>query len=250
MSNPFEDYYNFLEGYLNALEDGTNKAMAASPMLIRQEFASQARKNLNTSFSEYMAALDIRLKDGILIVELDDSWLAEAVEDGIESFDMHKTILNSKKAKMSKSGFKYMHIPIPVNKTKANASTDKALALQEKIKNALNDPIFYNSKVTKTPEGAFKKMEELVTNDSELKGLYKVQGFKDKASLDANDPSSTQYMMFRTISNNPMSKSQWIHPGIQPKHLFPRVRGWADQTLANIMSDIITDHVSGYLEGK
>ncbi len=247
MSNGFNDLYEFLENYLEALETGTSKAIAATPMLIRQEFASQARRSLSTSFSEYMAALDIRLTDGVLVVDLDGSWLAEAVEDGLSAFDMKETLLKSPKAKISKKGNKYMHVPLPVSKTKPNASTDKAIALQEKIKEALNDPVFFNSKVSMTPEGAYRKMEQLSTTEPELKGLYKVQGFKSKDALNEGQASYTQYMMFRTISNNPFAKSKWEHPGIESRKLFPKVNHWANTMLQDVMVDIINDHMTTYL---
>lgn len=250
MNNPFNDLYEFLEQYLTALEAGATKAIAATPLLIRQEFASQARRSLSTSLSEYMASLDIKLSDGVLIVEQEGSWLAEAVERGISGFEMKDTLLKSPKAKLSKKGTKYLHVPLPVSKTKPNASTDKAQLLQQKIREALNDPIFSNPKVSLTPEGSFKKMEQLVTADPQLKGMYKIQGFKDKNALQNNNPSYTQYLMFRTISNNPFAKSKWQHPGIEPKRLFPKVNYWADNMLKDIIGDIITDHMTDFLSGK
>lgn len=250
MSNSFNDIYEFMENYLEALESGASKAIAVTPLLIRQEFAAQARRNLKTSFSEYMAALDIRLNDSILVVELDGSWLAQAVEDGVSEFDMKETILKSPKAKTSKRGFKYMSIPLPVSKSTPNAGTDKALALQEKIKEALNDPIFFNAKMTKTPDGALKKMEQLVTSDPALKGMYRIQGYKNKEDFADNKPMFSQYMMFRTISNNPFSKSKWQHPGIQSRKLFPRVSHWANSALSDVMSDIISEHMTDFLSGK
>lgn len=248
MANGFEDLVNFVNDYINAVEQGVKRAISSAPLLIRQDFAAKARTHLHSSLQEYMAALDIDLKDNMLVVTLDNSWLAKAVEDGQDPFSLKDTLLNSPKAKLSKLGFRYMSIPLSVSKS-ATSGTDKGKKLQEKIKEALKDPIFNSPKIGRMRDGSIKMTEELNTADPQLKGIYRIRNFENMEAI-GSQPRASQYIMFRTISQNPLSRSQWDHPGIQPRKLFPKVESWANMTLSSIMVDIISDEVNQFLEGR
>lgn len=247
------DIVEYFENYVNALEQAVERAISSAPMLIRQEFAAQARKNLKTSIEEYMASLDIKLTDNVLIVELDkSSWLANAVESGADEFDMKKMLANSPKAKISKKGYRYMSIPLPMYKDKGPISgTNKAQLLQEKIRAALKDPAFSAPKISQGRDGSVMAVERLLTTDPALKGMIRTSSFGSMQDLSAGKrPRNVQYTLFRTMSQNPLSRSQWIHPGIKPRKLFPRVQNFADSTLVDLLQDIIQNEMEDFLKGR
>jgi len=246
------DLVDFFEKYVDALEDAVERAISSAPLLIRQEFAAQARKNLKTSMEEYMAALDIKLADNVLIVDLDKtSWLANAVEKGASEFDMKTTHLNGPNVKISKKGYRYTSIPLPAYKDKGPiAGTDKAQVLQDKIRAALKDPIFSTPRISKNKDGSTLVVERLLTADPALKGMIRTSSFGSMTDLtEGKRPRNVQYTLFRTISQNPLSKSQWIHPGIKPRRLFPKVQNFAETTLVELMADIIKNEMEEFLKG-
>jgi hypothetical protein len=247
------DIVEYFENYVNALEQAVERAISSAPMLIRQEFAAQARKHLKTSIEEYMASLDIKLSDNVLIVELDkSSWLANAVESGTNEFDMKNMLANSPKAKISKKGYRYMSIPLPMYKDKGPISgTNKAQLLQEKIRAALKDPAFSAPKISQGRDGSVMAVERLLTSDPALKGMIRTSSFGSMQDLSTGKrPRNVQYTLFRTMSQNPLSKSQWIHPGIKPRKLFPRVQNFADSTLVDLLQDIIQNEMEDFLKGR
>lgn len=246
------DIADFFENYVNAVESAVERAISSAPLLIRQEFAAQARKNLKTSIDEYMASLDIKLTDNVLIVDLDKtSWLANAVENGASEFDMKKTHLNGPNVKFSKKGYRYASIPMSAYKDKGPVSgTDKAQLLQDKIKAALKDPAFSAPRMAKNKDGSAMVVERLLTSDPQLKGMIRTSRFGSLEDVAKGArPKNVQYTLFRTISQNPLSRSKWVHPGIKARRLFPRVQNFADSTLLDLMIDIIQNEMEDYLRG-
>lgn len=253
MPSNLGDIVEYFENYINVLEDSIQKAISSSPLLIRQEFAAQARKHLKTSIDEYMASLDIKLTDNVLIVELDkNNWLANAVESGASEFDMKNTHLNSQKAKISKKGYRYMAVPMSMYKDKGPISgTNKAEILQEKIRSALKNPAFSIPKISQSRDGSIVAIERLLTTDPALKGMIRTSSFNSLGDLSTGKkPKNVQYTLFRTMSQNPLSKSQWIHPGIKPRKLFPRVQNFADTILIDLLQDIIQNEMEDFLKGR
>lgn len=252
MTTNLGDIVEYFEAYLDAFQGAIDRAIISTPLLVRQEFAAQARKNLKTSMEEYMAALDIKLLDTVVVVDLDKtSWLANAVENGADSWNMKETHLNGPNVKYSKKGHKYTRIPLPVYKNKPSSGTDKAQTLQEKIQAALKDPSFSAPKISQNRDGSLMVVERLITTDPALKGMIRTSNFGSSEDLyGAKRPRNMQYTLFRTISQNPTSLSQWIHPGIKPRQLFPKVQGWADSTLTDLLADIIKTEMEDFLRGN
>lgn len=253
MTTNLGDIVEYFEAYLDALKNAVDRAVISTPLLVRQEFAAQARKNLKTSMQEYMASLDIKLLDMVVVVDLDKtSWLANAVENGADSWNMKETHLNGPNVKYSKQGHKYTRVPLPAYKDKALAAgTDKAQSLQEKITAALKDPAFSTPRISQNRDGSLMVVEKLITADPALKGMIRTSSFKSMDDLSAGkSPRNMQYTLFRTISQNPTSLSQWIHPGVKPRKLFPKVQGWAESTLTDLLVDIIKTEMEDFLKGN
>lgn len=253
MTTNLGDIVEYFEAYLDALQSAVDKAIISTPLLVRQEFAAQARKNLKTSMEEYMASLDIKLLDTVVVVDLDKtSWLANAVEDGTDSWNMKETHLNGPNVKYSKKGHKYIRIPLPAYKDKGPiAGTDKAQSLQEKINAALKDPSFSLPKISQNRDGSLMVVERLITADPALKGMIRTSSFGSADDLAGGKrPRNVQYTLFKTMSQNPTSLSQWIHPGIRSRKLFPKVQTWAEITLTDLLTDIIKTEMEDFLRGN
>lgn len=248
--NPLLKYVN---AYLNGLERGINRAVQAAPLLIRQEFDSVAKRRLNTSRDQYMEALSVEVQNGILLVELDpNDWLANAVESGQSGFDMKPGLLRSDKAKVSKQGYRYAHIPMPQRKTPGGKSENSEF--QNKINKVLRDPLIMRVQGRMQQDGSYNTIETIAspTNQPETKGLYRIRKFRNAEAFQNKDsPVSSQFVLFRTVSENPLSKSAngWVHPGIQRRGLFPTVEAWANSLLPSILESIVETEVKKAIKG-
>jgi hypothetical protein len=165
---------------------------------------------------------------------------------------MRTTHLNGPNVKYSKKGHKYVRIPLPAYKDKGPISgTDKAQSLQEKINTALKDPAFSAPRISQSRDGSAMVVERLITADPALKGMIRTSSFGSTEDLAGGKrPRNVQYTLFRTISQNPTSMSEWIHPGVKPRKLFPKVQGWAESTLTDLLSDIIKSEMEDFLRGQ
>jgi len=252
--SPFDEALEFFGRVAKGLEIGIIKAMTASPLLIKQEFASQAKRKLNTSRDTYLAAIDIDIKGGVIIVELDPkNWLAQAVEDGASAFDLHKMLQTSQKVRISREGFRWLTIPMEKTKSSTlNPGTSVGQQLDQKIRNALNGkPRWTIPYTSQRPDGTVTSAETLITKDPELIGLSRIRRYSSPEDPPRGKrPISSQFVLFRRMSENPRSKSygRWQHPGITERSLFPAVETWANTTLIKIIEKIMTNSVDKELK--
>lgn len=246
---PFDEALEFFARVVKGLETGVVKALVAAPLLIRQEFETQSKRKLNTSRDDYLAALNIDLKGGVIIVELAaENWLAQAVEDGASAFDLHKMLQTSQKVKVSKKGHRFM--TIPMGKTKSSTlkpGTSVGQALDQKIRDALSGkPRWTIPYTSQGADGTVTSAESMITKDPDLLGLSRIRRYQNPEDVPKGKrPISSQFILFRKISENPLSKSygRWRHPGIEGRGLFPIVETWANTTLIQIIEKIIIDSV-------
>jgi hypothetical protein len=255
LKDALEEMAKNINKMLTGLESGLTAAVKQSPLWIRQEFASQARQKLSTSLDTYLMALFVGFEDNVLIAELDETdWLANAVESGAEPFDMRKTLLKGK-VKTSKAGWKYKSIPIQKKPNAKRPGTEKGQDIHDRLVSALKDPVF----VLKSSKGmgdATVNMEKLVTSDPKLQGLYRVRKFKSMQDASRNkDFLSSQFVMFKTISNNPASLAKggqpsWQHPGITGVNIFDSVQSWIDSTLPDLFNTTVKQHLEAAMRDK
>lgn len=229
--------------FADALEQGLHKFIGAVPALINQQIRALAQKNLNTTFDAYMDAISVRMEQYVLVVSLDpDNWLANAVESGVGEFDMKEGLLKSPKAKMSAKGHRYMHVPMSKSKN-ASPGTEKGQQMQQKILDALNTKRFGASKIRPVGAGRPEVTEiQEVNPGGDLGGLYRIRQFESAQSyIEKKQKPTWQYVLFRTVSENPESKTgaTWQHPGIKAQKLFPEAEKWAVQTLPAILETFI-----------
>jgi hypothetical protein len=217
----FDPLYQMIDSVASlthAFQLGNTKFINDLPYQFKETIGVLASKRLDHSAANFKESVLWDLEDDILIVQLDpDNWLANAVESGANSWPMVKTHLKNK-TKISKEGFKYKVIPLRVWTTSASAKTKTGIDYFNKAKAALKKPQFKNQTQKQGPQGAVIVKEELIAEDAELQGMFRVREFaSQQAFLEQKRPKQTQYVLFRTMSEKYPEK--WVHPGIAPANI-------------------------------
>jgi hypothetical protein len=218
--------------------------IAATPRLVKREIEDYLKQKLDTTFDEFYDATDVFWDGEVLIVEIDDdNWLANALETGVDGWDMKETHLQSPKAKFSKDGYKYMVIPIEKHPNSRGGGTEKSQMYHKLINEALKDPVFAPAVASMSQDGTIATMERLVTDSSALKGFYKIKRYKDSKSFGKGMPSNTQFIMFRTMSNKPGNEDKWIHPGLRGIGMFDHIDQWASTQYQIVAENFLQTYV-------
>jgi hypothetical protein len=230
---------------VEAVQEGVRKFEAVLPVLTKQQLDVFAKKKLHSTLPDFLDATKVEYTGDLLIVEIDkDSWLANAVEEGADPFSMKETHLNSPKAKISKKGFRYMSIPMEKFKNAPSGGTDKSAMWQAKINEVLTKPKYGISQLKVKLDGSATMVQPVISGDPPVKGLYRMQNFDSpEAVMGKKKPRSTQFVMFRTISDNPASISEWQHPGLRPAKILDELQQWLEATVEPLLERMISDEI-------
>lgn len=244
----------FLQNYVGALQKALDNTALLLPGYARQHIETQARNKLSTSMDNYISAVSVRMENYVLIMEIDsDNWLACAVEQGATGWDMNNPPnggghLKSAKAKISKEGYRYMHVPMAKEAGGKAGPSAKSQEIQKKInevmkrpkiavnKNGIPSNKLFTSMGGKLVPGVYtggsitQTQEIDVGGDPDISGLYRSRVFSDSEEYYQKTESKRgmpkwQLLMFRTISENPKSK-HWFHPGIQGVNILKDTDQW------------------------
>jgi len=227
------------------MQEGIETALEMIPVFLRQQIQVLAQQKLDLTRDEYLNALEVMVEGDMIIVGLDeDNWLANAQEDGVGAFDMKIGHLKSPKTKISKEGFKYLIIPMKKMKGYQPNPNTKSFLIQKKIDEALKKPSYGAMRSKTMNDGQVHSMEELITNDPDLKGMYRSRRFKIEDGKQVQIAS--QFVMFRVMSEKQTNK--WWHPGIQGKHILEQTQSWADYNLPKLIDDIVNKNIESALE--
>lgn len=227
------------QNYVGAIQRGFDTFKKVLPVTVRQQMEVFSKQKLNSTQQTFMDAVKVTMADEVLVVELDpDNWLANAVETGADPFSLKEGHLRSPKAKTSKEGFKYIRIPIGKNKHD-KPGTDKGKMFQQKILDVLNKPKFGIQKLKMKLDGSVSVSQKILTDDTDLKGFYRVQTFIDAQAYHGRKrPFRTDYILFRTMSEKP-GTSAWEHPGIRPAHIFRETEKWLERVMDHLLDQMI-----------
>lgn len=233
----------YLQELSDALTRATSQFIGAVPVLTKQHMERLATQKLNSTRQDYIDALKVKLDGTILVVELDpENWLANAVETGIDGYDMKATHLKSPKARLSKKGFRYMRIPMSKSKEGKGGPSPQGQALQTRIREVLmNKPAFGLMRTKTLMDGRVIEQQKLNTaQDPLLKGFYRMRSYDsfDDFHRNKNSRKPWQYVLFRTMSENPMQRSQWKHPGIKPVHIFRDTERWLEEAVPALAESV------------
>jgi len=228
-----------LHKVLKGLEQGVEAAIVATPRLFQQELDTFVVRKLDLTADEFLNSVDIYWDGGAIVVEIDDdNWLANALETGVEGWDMKETHLNSPKAKFSSQGWKYLTIPIEKFPSSRGGGTSKSQYYHNLVKEALVDPAFTTPKMKMSLDGTVGTSERLITEKKDLGGFYRMKRYKDQ---ELKKPISTQFIMFRTMSNHPKQKDKWLHPGLRGINSFEHLEIWS-QTQYGVLIENMLDY--------
>jgi len=202
---------------VNDMLDFTVKEITAQ---FAAAWEQEAAENLKSSRQEYIANLNVvdeGFAKGAVVLT---GWLPNAVEDGLDEFDMKDGILNGPNVKTGKEGQKYNTIPfahgtpgsLPENFNGGIMPKEvHAIAKKKKIGEAIKKKEL--PKQFQTPQVKSVKMpqSQTVTQYQHKASIYEgiVKG-KDSAG-------NIGYTSFRRVSEV-SDPSSWIHPGIEAHH--------------------------------
>jgi len=227
----------FIQNYISALSRAIDNTTLMAAGIIRQEIETQAKNKLSTSCDTYISALSVKVENYVLIMELDkDNWLACAVEKGASAWNMNQTHLNSPKAKISKKGHRYLHVPIAKEAGGKAGPSERSKDIQKRINEVMKRPSFKMDKMSGSinkfhtkfgdryqpgifPGGQIVQTQQIdVGTDKDISGLYRTRIFANSEEFQqkqANKKGMPKWnlVMMRTMSDNPLTK-QWLHPGI------------------------------------
>lgn len=239
----------YLVAYGDGLKAGVDKFVRAVPIYTQQQIRAEAKKRLNSTAEHYVSHTKVKLEENVLLVQLDrDDWLVKALESGIGAFGMKEKTLNSPKARISKAGYRYMTIPIGKQKG-GQSGTEKGQEFQKRINEVLQSPKFGLRRLKTLMNGQIVESQQVLTDDPVLKGFYRTRMFEDSSTYHSNKKSAKwQYVLFRTMSENPASLSQWEHPGIKPAHILRAVERWLDQSLEPLLESFIEAEIKAVNE--
>lgn len=235
----------YIKNYSDALKRGVEKFSKSLPILTQQHISQEARQKLNDTREEYLAAVKSKFVGTVLLVELDrDSWIANAVETGIDGFDMKANHLRSPKARTGKNGYRYIRIPIGKKKGSPGGSTPKSQEFQQKINEVLDRPKFGMKRLKGLMDGSVVESQAVMTDEPMLKGFYRVRQFETaQAYHSGRAKPAWQFVLFRTMTNNPAARSKWQHPGIKPVHIFRSTERWLESTVEGLAASFIQAEV-------
>lgn len=230
----------YVQGAADAIGRGLRNLIEASPQLTRQHIEQLARQRLHSTRENYMSAVDSKVVDYALVVTLDpENWLAHAVEEGVDPFNLKQMLSTSKKVRISKEGFRYLRIPIGKEKGGSGGPSQKGQDLQKKINQVLERPKFGMTRLKALHNGTVIETQRIQSADPQLKGLYRTrQHASAQAYHDKRSRPAWQVVLFRTMSEKP-GTSKWLHPGIKPVAIFRDTEQWIVQAMPDLLDSFV-----------
>ena len=211
---------------------------------------NEAGKVLKQTRQEYQRAIYVEKigKDTVLVGLR--GWLANAVEKGIEPFDMKDNFKNSSKRKFKKDGGWYLTIPFRIGTPGivGDSTIFSTIVPNEVYKVALKELRGKNKKLTfdKLPkEFQIKGVRPEVTNNTTGK-IFEKYTHKNplfEGMQRSQKEHHGQYVTFRRVSDM-SDENAWIHSGIMARNLMEKTL----QTLP--ITNIISNVKRNFLESR
>jgi hypothetical protein len=252
----------FIQGYVAAIRQGFDRAVAEIPDLTEQHIHLKAKQKLHSTLETYIQGVQVSMTDYVLVIEMDkDNWLANAIETGVDSWSLKQTHLNSPKAKTSKEGFRYLRIPMGKQAGAAGGPSEQSQRIQQKINEVMRRPKVGLSKYQTMvngqlqrgiyPSGAVVETQAIMTDDPDISGLYRTRAFANAENFYQKQKTKKgmptwQLVMFRTISDKP-GTSPWIHPGLTGVKIFKETEMWLSTVVGDLVSERIKQSVQSFV---
>ena len=209
---------------------------------------NEAGKVLKQTKQQYQRAIYIEKPDNYSLVVGLAGWLPNAVEQGLEPFDMKPGFKQSDKKKYKKDGGWFVTVPF-------RFATPDALGESTIFANVMPGKVYEVAKTVLKNRKASLSVTQL-PEEFRLKGtraevINKTTGqvfsqYQHKESIyegmkNTGGERHSQYMTFRRVSDlsDPMA---WIHPGLKPANLLERT--FSSFPMAQIISQVKEDFLS------
>ena len=220
---------------------GLQQVQRRTPYLVNEELEKYVDEKLDRTAEHFKSNVDTYWDEGdIYVMEFNDDWLTQSLEDGAEPFDMKETHLRSPKAKISKDGYKYMVIPIKPDPNSRGGGTAKSQFWHKLTKQALENPIFAAPQIKYDKSGSVTTMERLITPDRRLQGMYRTKQFKNEEKLKNGEVDAQNFVIFRVMSNRPGNEAKWLHPGIEALDSHEHIETWGNTEYVNHVENIMS----------
>ena len=210
-----------------------------------EQWKAQAGKVLKQTKQQYQRAIYIEKPDlNSLVVGL-AGWLPNAVEQGLQPFDMKPGFKNSDKRHFKKDGGWYVTVPFRfANPEALGESTIFASAMPGKVYEIAKTTLKNRQatlKATQLPDEFRIKgvRPEVINADTrQVFAAYQHKSPIYEGMKNMGAPGHSQYMTFRRVSDlsDPMA---WIHTGIKPANLMEQT--FANFPMANIIAQVKDD---------
>lgn len=208
------------EDQVKDLMDSAIKELTAR---FAQEWENEANRTLKASRQEYVAnitVVDEGFAKGAVMLT---GWLPNAVEQGLDPYDMKDGLLNGPSAKIGKDGSRYNTIPF----------THGVPGSQEENFNGGIMPVEIHNIVKKKPMYEPLTKKELPRDYSQPK-VHQIKGnvpreythkspiYEGVSKRKDKVTGQNSYVSFRRVSDN-SSPDSWISNGIEARHISDRV---------------------------
>jgi len=237
----------------------------------RAQWIRVARQRLGSSRHDYIRGIqEVEREEGARVISL-VGWLANAIEQGLPSFDMRTTLLSGKSrlTKVGKDGKRYGHVPFrhgtpasgggggtPMGRAYGPVGDDsrgvggvvgsddaKSMGARvyaaAKTLSATKTHTYTSARsrgsITETKWGG-RLQEGLAPKLHERHATDIFSGMvRERHTYDR--ATQTKFMTWRTISER--TGTGWIHPGITARHLASSVEEWVGEHAGKIVANAI-----------
>jgi hypothetical protein len=156
--------------------------------------------------------------------------------------------LQGKNAKVSKEGYRYVHVPLSKQAGGKGGPSARSQEIQKRINEIMKRPSFRNERMLGTtnslhtklggrlvsgvfPGGQIIQTQQITSSkDPDIGGLYRTRAFSNSEEFYQKQASKKgmpkwNLVMFRTMSENPLAK-HWMHPGIKGVNILKETESW------------------------
>lgn len=228
-----------------------------------------AQNALGQSRATYLAGIqDVKSEPGLRTITL-VGWLPNAIENGLDSYDMRTTLLgpNAKNRRQRAGGGWYAHVPFrhqtpgtvgalaaPMGRAhgprggmgrglEGSYTKQGAAALGKRIGKAakklgtFRDPKTGKMRQQRLPAGMALKLGRWLSSGRSGGQFYQEHKTDIYAGMiHSRKPGHEQYVTFRTISSK--SGDGWIHPGIEARHLAEQVGDFVERIAPRVIQNM------------
>lgn len=200
---------------------------------ISNTFYNALKINVNNKLKSaraiYLKGLSLKKLDSLTSEITLSGWLPNALEEGINEFDLKEGFSKSDKIKISSTGDWYLTIPFKHSIPSSSGETGKPLPKE----------IYNIVKKQKTPLKESQIPESYRVK--ELKELANGKTYEHKSSIYQGVKKSEEggYISFRRASGN-SDPNSWIHPGFEARDFFGQALNDIDREIPILADNIIS----------